>query len=175
MIFTGIRLRIALIVIGGFLVFGCARESVIAKVNGEAITKKDIKALLAHAGIKDESKIKQDGAHNAMRQELINQLINEKLLLQAANKENIKVDKKEVMRKYNDMIKAFPKEEDYLKKLKAPQGIKVHDVYVTFGRYDGVIVFEAPDVKAAMNFVMETGFATDYTVETLTAIPAKEL
>ena len=64
---------------------------------------------------------------------------------------------------------------DYLEKLKAPQGIKVHDVYVTFGRYDGVIVFEASDQKAAMNFVMETGFATDYTIETLTAVPAKEL
>jgi len=118
MIFRKVRLRIALIVIGVFLVFGCARESVIAKVNGEAITKKDLKALLAHAGIKDEAKIKQDGAHNAMRQELINQLINEKLLLQAAKKENIKVDKKEVMRRYNDMSKAFPKEEDFLKKLK---------------------------------------------------------
>ena len=64
---------------------------------------------------------------------------------------------------------------DYLKKLKAPQGIKVHDVYVTFGRYDGVIVFEAPDAKTALNFVMETGFATDYTIETLPAVPAKEL
>ena len=64
---------------------------------------------------------------------------------------------------------------DYLKKLKAPQGIKVRDVYVTFGRYDGVILFEAPDAKTALSFVMETGFATDYTIETLTAVPAKEL
>ncbi len=64
---------------------------------------------------------------------------------------------------------------DYLKKLKATQAIKIHDVYVTLGRYDGVIVFEAPDAKTAMNFVMETGFATDYTVETLTAVSAKEL
>ena len=63
----------------------------------------------------------------------------------------------------------------YLKELKAPQGITVHAVYFTFGRYDGVIVFEAPDTKTAMNFVMETGFATDYTVETLTAVAAKEL
>jgi uncharacterized protein with GYD domain len=63
----------------------------------------------------------------------------------------------------------------YLKELKAPKGITIHDVYFTFGRYDGLIVFEAPDVKTAMNFVMETGFVTDYTVETLTAIPAKEL
>ena len=63
----------------------------------------------------------------------------------------------------------------YLEELKAPQGITIHDVYLTFGRYDGVIVFEASDVRTAMNFVLETGFTTDYTVETLTAIPAKEL
>jgi uncharacterized protein with GYD domain len=63
----------------------------------------------------------------------------------------------------------------YLKELKAPQAVTVHSVYFTLGRYDGLIVFEAPDVKTAMNFVMETGFATDYTVETLTGIPAEEL
>jgi len=64
---------------------------------------------------------------------------------------------------------------NYLKELKATQGVTMRDVYFTFGRYDGLIVFEAPDMKTAMNFVMEAGFATDYTVETLTAVPAKEL
>jgi len=64
---------------------------------------------------------------------------------------------------------------NYLKKPKTPPGITLREVYFTLGRYDGVIVFEAPDAKTAMNFVKETGFATDYTVETLTAIPAKEL
>lgn len=63
----------------------------------------------------------------------------------------------------------------YLRELKAPRAITVRGAYFTFGRYDGLIVFEAPDVKTAMNFVMETGFATDYTVETLTAISAEEL
>ena len=64
---------------------------------------------------------------------------------------------------------------DYLRKLEAPQGIKIHDVYVTLGHYDGIIVFQAPDAKTALNFAMETGFITDYTMETLTAVPAKEL
>lgn len=64
---------------------------------------------------------------------------------------------------------------EYLRTLEAPRGITVRDVYFTFGRYDGVIVFEAPDMKTAMNFAMEVGFATDYSVETLTAVPAKEL
>ena len=63
----------------------------------------------------------------------------------------------------------------YLKELRAPERITIHGVYFTFGRYDGMIIFDAPDVKTAMNFVMETGFATDYTMETLTAIRAKEL
>ena len=62
-----------------------------------------------------------------------------------------------------------------LKKLKAPKGIKILNVYLTMGRYDGVIVFEATDVKDAMNFAMSIGLATDYTIETLTAIPIKEL
>jgi len=62
----------------------------------------------------------------------------------------------------------------YLKELKAPKGITIRDIYFTFGRYDGVIIFEAPDAKTAMSFVMQIGFATNYTVETLTAIPAKE-
>ncbi len=64
---------------------------------------------------------------------------------------------------------------NYLKELKAPAGITIRDVYFTLGRYDGVIVFEAPDANKAMSFVMATGLATDYTAETLTAIPAKEL
>lgn len=64
---------------------------------------------------------------------------------------------------------------NYLKKLKAPKGIKVHDVYFTLGRYDGVILFEASDVKTALNFAADVGFTTDYSVETLTALPAKDL
>jgi len=63
----------------------------------------------------------------------------------------------------------------YLKEVKAPKGIKIRDVLFTFGRYDGVIIFEAPNEKEAMKFIMETGFTTQYTMETLTAVPAKEL
>jgi len=64
---------------------------------------------------------------------------------------------------------------NYLKTLKAAQGITLRGVYFTLGRYDGVILFEAADVQTATNFVMEIGFTTDYTVETLTAIPAQDL
>ncbi len=64
---------------------------------------------------------------------------------------------------------------DYLKTLKAPKAITIRDVCVTFGRYDGVILFEAPDVKIALNFALEIGFATNSIIETLSAVPVKEL
>lgn len=64
---------------------------------------------------------------------------------------------------------------DYLKRLKAPRGITIHDVYVTFGRHDGVVVFEAPTPKKAMSFVIDVGIKTGYLVETLAAVPAKEI
>lgn len=64
---------------------------------------------------------------------------------------------------------------NYLKKLKAPKGIKIQNIYVTMGRYDAVMVFEAANVKAAMNFAMTTGLSTDYAIETLTAVPVKEV
>jgi len=63
----------------------------------------------------------------------------------------------------------------YLKSLKEKENIKIRDVFFSFGRYDGVIIFEAPNEKEAMKFVMETGFSTQYTVETLVAVPAKEM
>jgi len=63
----------------------------------------------------------------------------------------------------------------YLKELKAPKNITLKGVYFTYGRYDGAVMFEAPDEVTAMKFIMETGFATQYTVETLIAVPTKEL
>lgn len=63
----------------------------------------------------------------------------------------------------------------YLKQVKAPQGIKIRDVYFTFGRYDGIIIFEAPDEGTAMKFVMQTGFETQYIMETLVAVPSRDI
>ena len=42
----------------------------------------------------------------------------------------------------------------YLKKLKAPKGITIRNVCVTMSSYDGVIIFEAPDTKTALNFAV---------------------
>lgn len=63
----------------------------------------------------------------------------------------------------------------HLKALKAPKGITIREVFFTFGRYDGIIIFEATNEAAAMNFVMQTGFNTNYTMETLVAVPTDKI
>lgn len=63
---------------------------------------------------------------------------------------------------------------EYLKKLKAPKGIVIHNIYFTFGRYDGIMIYEAPTTKAAMDFAMKVGFKTHYVMETLTAVESRE-
>jgi len=63
----------------------------------------------------------------------------------------------------------------HLKTLKAPKGVTIREVFFTFGRYDGIIIFEAANETSAMKFVMQTGFSTDYTMETLVAVPTNKI
>jgi uncharacterized protein with GYD domain len=55
-----------------------------------------------------------------------------------------------------------------------PAGIKILGVYFLFGRYDGAILFEAPDLKTAKDFILRAATHI-YKAETLTALPAEEL
>jgi len=63
----------------------------------------------------------------------------------------------------------------HLKTLKAPKGITIREVFFTFGRYDGIIIFEATNEAAAMKFIMQTGFNTNYAMETLIAVPTDKI
>lgn len=63
----------------------------------------------------------------------------------------------------------------HLKALKPPNDITIRQVFFTFGRYDGIIIFEAANEAAAMRFVMQAGFDTNYVIETLIAVPTNEI
>ena len=52
------------------------------------------------------------------------------------------------------------------------KGIKVLNWYWTLGRYDVVVVFEAPNEKEALKF--NVGFAAIVATETMVAIPRQE-
>jgi len=49
-------------------------------------------------------------------------------------------------------------------------GIQYREIYWTLGKYDTVVIFDAPDEKAAMNMVLKR--ADRMEIETLVALPA---
>ena len=52
------------------------------------------------------------------------------------------------------------------------KGIKILGFYWTLGRYDGVVIFEAPSEKDAMKLAIAV--SEDVTFETMVAIPREE-
>jgi uncharacterized protein with GYD domain len=52
------------------------------------------------------------------------------------------------------------------------EGVKVTEIFWTLGRYDAVVIMEAPDEKAAMKTSIRR--AENMSLETLVAIPAVE-
>jgi len=52
------------------------------------------------------------------------------------------------------------------------EGVKFLGFYYTLGRYDNVVIIEAPDEKTAMKVAMRRG--EHITTETLVAVPAEE-
>lgn len=52
------------------------------------------------------------------------------------------------------------------------EGVKVHAVYWTLGRYDAVVISEAPNEKAIMKTAIRR--ENNMSIETLAAVPAVE-
>lgn len=62
-----------------------------------------------------------------------------------------------------------------VKSVKPPEGVRINGVYFLLGRYDGAVLFEAPDFKVAKDFIIRIASPAVYKVETLGAISAEEL
>jgi uncharacterized protein with GYD domain len=70
------------------------------------------------------------------------------------------------------LTKADLAEEDRLETQFVKRGLKVKSDFYTLGRYDNVMVVEAPDVKTVMDFFLAQAHIV--TTETLTAVSKKE-
>ncbi len=55
-----------------------------------------------------------------------------------------------------------------------PDGINIRGVYFLFGRYDGAILFEAPDHRMAKEFILRVAKPAICETETFGALPAEE-
>jgi uncharacterized protein with GYD domain len=77
-----------------------------------------------------------------------------------------------LLRLRRKLTKADFAEVDKLEKAFAKRGLKVHNDFYTLGRYDDVMVIEAPDEKTVMEFFLAQSNLV--ATETFTAVPRKE-
>jgi uncharacterized protein with GYD domain len=70
------------------------------------------------------------------------------------------------------LTKADLAEEDRLEAQYAKHGLKVHHDFYTLGRFDNVMIVEAPDAKTVMDFFLAQTHMV--ATETLTAVSKKE-
>jgi uncharacterized protein with GYD domain len=71
-------------------------------------------------------------------------------------------------------IKESPNRLDTFKNLCESMGAKVEGFYLTMGRYDIVLIVDAPDPETAAKALLTTTSGGNVTTETLTAFPEDE-
>jgi uncharacterized protein with GYD domain len=73
-----------------------------------------------------------------------------------------------------ESIKESPNRLDGVKQLCEHMGAKIEAFYLTMGRYDIVIIMDAPDVETAAKIILSIGSKRAVTTETLHAFPEEE-
>jgi uncharacterized protein with GYD domain len=71
-------------------------------------------------------------------------------------------------------IKESPNRLDAVKQLCESMGAKVERFYLTMGRYDIIIIIEAPDLETAAKIILTTASKGSVSTETLPAFPEDE-
>jgi len=92
----------------------------IAEVNGVAISKKDFDKQMQHvqARLAQRGKTLEGAELEAMKKNVVSTLIDRELLYQASQKDGIKISKKAIDEKINELKKRFGKAEDFSQILK---------------------------------------------------------
>ncbi len=73
-----------------------------------------------------------------------------------------------------DKIKESPNRLDAFKQLCESMGATVEGFFLTMGRYDIVVIVDAPDLKTAAKVILATGSAGAVSTETLPAFTEEE-
>jgi parvulin-like peptidyl-prolyl isomerase len=125
-----ISLAFIILVFSPYLTTAHAQDKIVAIVNQDVITKKDFTDFLnfmrlqlsqQHKGKELEEKI------NSLKADLLNRLIEDRLILQEAKKSNIVIDEAKIKSRINDAKKSYPTDTQFQAEL-MKQGLTQADI-----------------------------------------------
>ncbi|MFH1441782.1 MAG: peptidyl-prolyl cis-trans isomerase [Candidatus Omnitrophota bacterium] len=107
-----------------------AQDKIIAIVNKDVITQKDLRDFMNFMKIQLSKEYSGNALENhiqSMKSDLLNKLIEDKIILQEAKKERINIDDNRIKAKIDEIKKDYPSEEIFLEILKR-QGMVLADI-----------------------------------------------
>ncbi|MEW6100909.1 MAG: peptidyl-prolyl cis-trans isomerase [Candidatus Omnitrophota bacterium] len=124
------RVFIFLILTAAFMGECFAREKIVAVVNNEVVTQKDLDDFANFMRLQLSEQLNSrelEGKLQSMRQEILERLIEDRLILQEAKKNGVKVDENRIKARLSSIKKQYPSESDFRQTL-ARQGLVEADL-----------------------------------------------
>lgn len=142
--------------------FSSAEDGVVAIVNNEIITQKDLNDFINFMKIQlsgQYSKEEVEQRVNQMMPDLISRLIEDRLILQTAYKENISVGRSRIDARVGQIKKGYASEADFLEDLTS-QGLSLADIETKIT--EQFLMFEIIDKKIKSKVAVKPQEVTEY-------------
>ncbi|MFA5100349.1 MAG: peptidyl-prolyl cis-trans isomerase [Candidatus Omnitrophota bacterium] len=139
-----------------------AQDKVVAVVNNEIITQKDLDGFISFMRVqlaREYSDIQLEKKINAMKPDLLQRLIEDRLILQEARKNNISIDKNRIKAKILELKRAHNTEKEFQDFL-AVQGVTEADLEQKMK--DQMMTYEIVENKIKNKIVIKPSEITDY-------------
>ena len=139
-----------------------AQDKVVAVVNDEIITQKDLDGFISFMRVqlaREYSAVKLEQKIDSMKQDLLERLIEDRLILQEARKGNINIDKSRIKGKVAELKKAHDTEGEFQSFL-SQQGVTEADLEQKLK--DQMMTYEIIEAKIKNKIAIKPSDITDY-------------
>jgi parvulin-like peptidyl-prolyl isomerase len=152
----------AVVIVLGSARLCIAQDKVVAVVNDEIITQKDLDGFISFMRVqlaREYSAVKLEQKIDSMKQDLLERLIEDRLILQEARKANINIDKNRIKGKVSELKRAHNTETEFQAFL-AQQGVTEADLEQKLK--DQMMTYEVIENKIKSKIVIKPSDITDY-------------
>jgi parvulin-like peptidyl-prolyl isomerase len=148
--------------VSGFVPFARAEEKIVAIVNNEIITQRDLESFLNFMKIqlsKEYSAKELEEKIAVMKSDLLDRLIEDRLILQEAKRNNLKADEGRIKAKIDELKKRYDSPTDFENSLKS-QGLVEADLEARVK--DQILMYNIVEVKIRDKIAIKPAEITEY-------------
>jgi parvulin-like peptidyl-prolyl isomerase len=139
-----------------------AQEKIVAVVNNEIITEKDLNDFLAFMRVqlsKDNKPALVEKKLGSIKSDLLNRLIEDRLILQEAKKNNVRIDEERVKRQLEEIKKRYPSALEFQNAL-SQQGMTIADIEERIR--DQLLMYAIIETRVKRKIVVNPAEVTEY-------------